>query len=90
MRPVEILETAAGLVGGDRAKQYGDYTVLHQRVADLWSVYLKTEIKPEDVALCMALLKVARNEVGQTKPDNGIDASAYVALWAAISENKNA
>jgi|TARA_R110000787_G_scaffold242088_1_gene348254 hypothetical protein len=89
MKPVDILETAASLVGGDRAQQYGDYTVLHQRVADLWGVYLKTEIKPEDVAFCMALLKVARNEVGQTKSDNGIDASAYVALWAAISEDKN-
>jgi hypothetical protein len=48
MKPVDILETAASLVGGDRAQQYGDYTVLHQRVADLWGVYLKTEIKPED------------------------------------------
>jgi hypothetical protein len=90
MKPVEILETAAALVGGDRAQQYGGYAVLHQRVADLWSVYLKTNINPEEVAFCMALLKVARNEVGQTRPDNGIDASAYVALWAAISENKNA
>jgi hypothetical protein len=90
MRPVEILETAAGLVGGDRAKQYGDYTVLHQRVADLWSAYLKIDIGPEEVVLCMALLKVARNEVGQIKPDNGVDAAAYVALWAAISEEKNA
>ena len=43
MTPVEILETAAGLVGGDRAKQHGDYRLLHQRVADLWSAYLKTD-----------------------------------------------
>jgi hypothetical protein len=38
----------------------------------------------------MALLKVARNEMGQVKPDNGIDASAYMALWAAMMENKDA
>ena len=46
MTPVEILETAAGLVGGDRAKQHGDYRLLHQRVADLWSAYLKTDLGP--------------------------------------------
>jgi len=90
MKPDEILKTAASLVSGDRAEQYGDYTIMHQRAADLWSAYLKVEIKPADVALCMALLKVARNEMGQVKPDNGIDASAYVALWSAMMEDKDA
>ena len=90
MKPDETLKTAASLVSGDRAKQYGDYTTMHQRTAALWSAYLKVEVKPEDVALCMALLKVARNEMGQVKPDNGIDASAYMALWAAMMENKDA
>ena len=90
MKPDEFLQTAASLVGGDRAEQYGDYRTLHQRVADLWSAYLKTDIAPQQVAFCMALLKVARSEVGQNKPDNGIDASAYTALWAAIMENKDA
>ena len=90
MKPDEILKTAASLVSGDRAEQYGDYTIMHQRAADLWGAYLKVEIKPADVALCMALLKVARNEMGQVKPDNGIDASAYVALWSAMMEDKNA
>ena len=90
MKPDNILKTAAGLVGGERAQQYGDYNILHRRVADLWSAYLAVDIKPEQAAFCMALLKVARNEVGQTKPDNGIDASAYVALWAAILEDENA
>ena len=90
MKPVDTLKTAAGLVGGDRAQQYGDYNVLHQRVADLWSAYLTVEVKPEQAAFCMALLKVARNEMGQVKPDNGVDASAYVALWAAMMEDKNA
>ena len=90
MTPVEILETAAGLVGGDRAKQHGDYRLLHQRVADLWSAYLKTDVGPENVAFMMVLLKVVRDEMGDHNPDDGVDASAYTALWAALAKEKNA
>ena len=90
MTPVEILETAAGLVGGYRAKQHGDYRLLHQRVADLWSAYLKTYLGPENVAFMMVLLKVVRDEMGVHNPDDGVDASAYTALWAALAKEKNA
>lgn len=90
MKPVEILETAAGLVGGDRAEQHGDYRFLHKRVAELWSAYLKAEVRPDNVAFCMVLLKIVRDEMGVHNPDDGVDASAYTALWAALSEDKNA
>lgn len=92
MTPVEILETAAVLVGGDRAKQHGDYRLLHQRVAEMWSAYLKgiTDLGPENVAFMMVLLKVVRDEMGVHNPDDGVDASAYTALWAALAKEKNA
>ena len=90
MKPAEILKIATGLVSGDRAEQHGDYTLLHERVAKLWSAYLRTEVKAEEVAFCMVLLKVARNETGSPNPDDGVDASAYAALWAALSEDKHA
>jgi hypothetical protein len=38
----------------------------------------------------MVLLKVVRNETGSPNPDDGVDAAAYAALWAALSEDKNA
>ena len=87
MKPVDILNEAASLVSGDRAKQHGDYVELHSRTADLWSVFLKTNIKPSDVAFCMTLLKVAREETGGSNPDDGVDASAYTGLWAALTKN---
>ena len=90
MKPVEILETAAALVGGDRAEQHGDFRILHDRAAKLWSAYLRTEVRAEEVAFYMVLLKVARNETGSSNPDDGVDAAAYAALWAALSEDKNA
>jgi hypothetical protein len=82
--PEEILKEAACLITGQRAKQHGDYTKLHTRIADLWSSYLKSNISPEQAALCMALVKVARDEVGGENPDDAVDASAYVALWGAL------
>ena len=84
--PDEILTEAAALVSGQRAEQHGDYVELHKRTAELWSAYLRTTLSPSDVAFCMVLLKVARDESGAPNEDDGIDASAYTALWAALSQ----
>jgi len=85
--PEEILKKAASLVAGQRAKQHGDYTKLHSRIAALWSSYLKFKVRPEQVALCMALVKVARDEVGNENSDDAVDAASYVALWGALKRH---
>ena len=84
MLPEEILKEAASLVAGQRAEQHGDYTTLHARIADLWSSYLKFKVRPEQVALCMALVKISRDEVGNENSDDAVDAASYVALWGAL------
>jgi hypothetical protein len=89
MTPDEILKKAADLISGERAKTHGEYTRLHTRISDLWSSYLKINLTASQVAFCMVLVKVARDEIGQPNPDDGLDASAYTALWAALSQ-KNA
>jgi len=89
--PERVLIEALRLVSGARATQHGDYTQLQSRIAELWSAYLKVPISAPQVAFCMALLKVARDEVGEFNQDDGEDATAYAALWAALSyssENK--
>tara|TARA_R100001377_G_scaffold23516_1_gene12709 strand:- start:23 stop:292 length:270 start_codon:yes stop_codon:yes gene_type:complete len=86
MKPEEILKKAASLVSGDRAVQHGDYTLQHKRVADLWSAYLNTPITAQEVAFCMVLLKVSRDEVGSLNIDDGVDASAYTSIWAALAQ----
>jgi len=88
MTPDAILTRAASLVSGARASQHGDYTQLQSRIADLWSAYLKVPVSAPQVAFCMALLKVARDEVGEFNQDDGEDATAYTALWAALSHTK--
>jgi hypothetical protein len=94
MRAVEILTTAADLVGGDRAKTHGDKYINHGKIARLWTAYLEnagivirdengvaTEIDPTDVANMMILLKIARTQSGGThNDDNHIDAAGYAGV----------
>ena len=81
----EILETAATLVNGDRARDYGTPTANFGRIAAGWSVILDHDVSAEQVALCMAWLKIARL-VNGPHDDSYVDAAAYMALAAELSE----
>tara|TARA_R100000544_G_C2173099_1_gene33199 strand:+ start:166 stop:444 length:279 start_codon:yes stop_codon:yes gene_type:complete len=81
----KLLEEAKKLIGGDRQNDYGDKLKNHQNIADLWSVFLKTKITAHDVAICMALVKIARL-MNQHKKDNYIDLAAYGAIAGEINE----
>ena len=81
----EILETAAKLINGDREQNYGTPEENFNRIAAGWSVILEKDVSAEQVALCMAWLKIARLVNGPHE-DSYIDAAAYVALAAELSE----
>lgn len=81
----EILETAATLVNGDRARDYGTPTANFGRIAAGWSVILDHDVSAEQVALCMAWLKIARLVNGPHE-DSYVDAAAYMSLAAELSE----
>lgn len=75
--PIEV--EARGLVGGDRKQSYGDARESFDRIAQVWSAILKTPVTGQQVALCMAGLKLCR-EANQPKRDNRVDAIGYVIL----------
>ena len=79
----DLLKEARELIGGDRQTDYGDKLTNHQNIADFWSVFLKKKITAHDVAICMALVKVARL-MNQHKKDSYIDGSAYFAIAGEI------
>lgn len=81
---VEVLGTAANLVGGDRADKHGDKTQNHQNIARLWSAYLQVPITAEQVALMMVLLKVARTQHGGLNHDDYVDMAGYAGCAAEI------
>ncbi len=85
MKSTQILKTSSNLVSEDRHKKYGDKLVNHQNIANLWNSYLfnnksTTMISPKDVAVMMALLKIARTQAGEDNDDNYIDACGYMAI----------
>lgn len=84
-KPIDpsILEEAHMLVTADRQAQYGHPRANFQDTADLWSVVLRTEVTPEQVALCMVMVKVAR-ELHKTKRDNLVDAIGYLLTYDAV------
>ena len=84
MKSNQILNQASVLVQGQREKDYGDKTENHSNIARLWSAYLDIKIDAHDVALMMALLKMARTKLGEVSKDTYIDMSAYSAIAGEI------
>ncbi len=85
MTRTECLERAQAVVCGEREKQYGTPEDNFKIIADLWAVYLGTEITPKDVAMMMALLKIARIKNDNFKADSFIDLAGYAACGCEIS-----
>ena len=80
MKTESILKNAAKLVSGDRAKAYGDKKILHDKIATMWSAYTDYDINAEQVAIMMAILKIARTTTGSSSPDSYTDGAAYIAI----------
>lgn len=87
MTRAEILDAAKVCVCGNRENEYGSPENNFQRIADLWSVYKDIKFTSNDVAMMMALLKIARIKTGTGKEDSYIDLAGYAACGAEISTN---
>jgi len=83
----DFLEQAGELTGGDRNRSYGAPWTNHVRISRFWSDYLGIEVKPEQVAICMILLKVARlmERSGSEATDTFVDLTAYSAIAGELS-----
>ena len=83
----EVLQTAEKMVTGQREQDYGTPENNFERIAGLWSVYLGFDISAVDVAMMMALLKIARIAAGSDKEDSFVDLAGYAACAAEIAEH---
>lgn len=86
-----ILSEAERCVCADREQQYGSPENNFSLIARLWREYLDTDkpITAHDVAIMMALLKIARIASGQVKADNYVDACGYLACAGEIAFSQN-
>ena len=87
----QILQTAEHFITVDRAATHGEAEDNFQTIADVWSWWLSNRDSPEspleaiDIAMMMALFKIARIAGNANHVDNYIDLSGYAALAGEIS-----
>ena len=85
MKSRELLKETIKVITGPRAKDYGDKYINHVNISELWSSYLGYKISPHDVAICMALVKIARLKHKRTE-DCYIDMAGYAAIAGEIQD----
>lgn len=82
------LDTACSMVNGERQGDYGTPERNFAAIARMWSDYKGIEFTELDVAILMALLKVARIQTGRFKEDSFVDACGYLACGCEIASQK--
>lgn len=81
-----ILDDAAAIVDGDRERTYGDPGANLRAIANLWDSWLLARgwsgpgMQVDDVALMMALLKIARLARSPDHRDSLVDLAGYARL----------
>lgn len=93
MNRSDILNTAREHVTKDRAARHGDNEKSFATVAEYWNTHLRSIgvinegrlINPEDVALMLGLLKVARIGNNPQHEDNWIDLAGYSACGGELA-----
>ena len=90
----DILDRAAACVCGEREEDYGSPEDSFGLIAELWTSYLKRKcvgggadvcVDAADVAMLMALLKVARVAGGRGTADCFVDLAGYAACGGEVA-----
>lgn len=91
MKRAEVLDTAKTYVTRDRQADHGAPEDTFELIAQLWTDYLGrgrgtgSIIRPTDVAMMMALLKIARQRANPAHADNYVDGCGYLAIAAELN-----
>lgn len=86
MNRKECLDDAIRHTTGQRQEDYGTPEDNFGRIAKLWSAYDGRVIfTAVDVAMMLALLKIARSKASLTHFDNYVDLAGYAACAAEIA-----
>ena len=82
----ECLREAERCVCGKREQDYGTPESNFTMIANLWNAYLSCDgFTAQDVAVMMALLKIARIATGTGTADSFIDLAGYAACGCEIA-----
>lgn len=93
MNRAEYLEKVRHVICHDRQDTHGKPENTFELIASYWSIYLgsetnvQSEICAADVAVMMALFKIARMQVNPAHQDNIIDGIGYLAIAGELIDN---
>ena len=88
MNRANCLKKADECVNGKREQDYGSPESNFLKIADLWSAYYGAPFSANDVAMMMALLKIARISTGTATEDSFVDLAGYAACGCEIATDK--
>ena len=84
----DILNQAMQATSGDRNEKYGEPENNFAKIASLWNAYFENGFFcAHDVAMMLALMKVARISSGMTE-DSYADLCGYAACAGELALNK--
>lgn len=84
--PVE-LEASRIVRNGERQKNYGHPNADFIRTAGMWSAILGIEVTMQDMALCMAALKISRLKSTPGHHDSLVDLIGYAICYDRLGES---
>ena len=82
-----VTAEADRIVGGERGADYGRPIDDFSKTAVLWGPILNIEVTPEQVALCMAQVKVSR-QLNRHKRDNLVDLCGYAKCLEMVIDDR--
>lgn len=86
MTRTETLQKAEKCVNGDRDLKYGKPENNFKTIAAYWGTHLGVYLTPEDVAVMLALMKIARLKSSEFESeDSWVDLAGYAACGAEIA-----
>lgn len=84
MKRADILRAAEKCVCGQREQDYGSPENNFEIIAGFWTAYKGIPFTPNDVAMMMALLKIARIKSGGGMEDSFVDLAGYAACGGEL------
>lgn len=88
MKRAEVLRQAETCVCGKREQDYGNPEDNFNQIALLWGAYMGHSYTAQDVAMMMALLKIARIKTGTGTADSFVDLAGYAACAGEITTER--
>lgn len=84
MKKTEDLLDEVRITLSDRGHIYGNASLNHRRISELWSGYFDSYISPEQVAMAMLLVKISRLSQSSDHEDSIKDMLGYGIIYHQI------